>query len=109
MQAGGGGTPTSPMWGSIYYIIVRSGDLPGQKPVEMLGKRAMKEAVKGAGRLTRWGFRLLPMGEASYSISAKVGAGAWVHDEFMPQQALTRAELDQLRELAGDALDYLTE
>ena len=47
------------------------------------------------------------MGEVSYSISAKVGAGEWVRDEFMPQQALTQAELDQLKELAVDAIDYL--
>ena len=67
----------------------------------------MRDALKGASRLTGWGFRLLPMGEVSYSISAKVGAGEWVRDEFMPQQALTQAELDQLKELAVDAIDYL--
>ena len=107
MEAGGGGTQTSPMWGSFYYVIVKSPNLPGQIPAEMLGARAIREAVKGMRPLTRWGLRLLPMGGASYSISVKVGAAEWIRDEFMPQQALTQAEIDQLTELAEQSYNYL--
>ncbi|PTV93952.1 hypothetical protein C8J27_1101 [Rhodobacter aestuarii] len=107
MEAGGGGSPSSPMWGSIYYIVLKSSDLPGQKQAETIGKRALREAVKGLNGVTRWGFRLLAMGEASYSLSVKVGGGEWVRDEFMPQQALTEAEIAQLKDLADQAYDYL--
>lgn len=46
MRAGDGGTPTSPMWGSHYYIIVKSSELPGKALAEKLGKRAVRDAAE---------------------------------------------------------------
>ncbi len=102
LDVAGGGTPTRPDWGSICYIVLKSGDLPGQGAAETLGKRALNQALRGSGWLARGGFRMLSMGEAGYSVSVRVGGSEWVRDYFMPQEILSE---EGQAAIAGTAKD----
>ncbi|MCO6383054.1 MAG: hypothetical protein JXQ91_14285 [Vannielia sp.] len=109
LDVGGGGTPTRPIWGSLYYIAVKSGDLPGQGAAEALGRRALKEAVRSGGWLLRRGFGLIARGGAGFDVTVRVGAGPEMRNTYLEQEILSDEGWDAVRETAEDAWDYLRE
>jgi hypothetical protein len=109
MEVGGGGTQSSPDWGALYYIILKSGDLPGQSVAESVAKRVVNNALKGAGWLARRGTRFLMMGGAGYTVQVQVGNGAPQRDEFMPQEILSDATKARIEDMATRALETVTE
>lgn len=104
MQVGGGGTPTRPEWGSIYYIILKSGQIPGRGAARMAANRALREAFKQSGWFFTRGFKMLTRGEAGYSISVKVGSNSIVRDYFMPQKVFSEEAQERLRQMGERAL-----
>ncbi|BCH55122.1 hypothetical protein GOZ89_15485 [Agrobacterium vitis] len=107
LQVGGGGTPTRPEWGSIYYIVLKSGDIPGKGAATALGKKVLNETIKESAWLARKGFKLLASGEAGYSVSVQVGAGPWVLDYFMPQEVISANGMENIRDTVEGAWNYL--
>lgn len=97
-----GGPVDIESWGSLYYIIIKSGDLPGQGLAEMAGKRALKQALRGSSWLLRGGFRLLPLGGAGYDVSLKIGDGSVTRD-FMPQSIVSDGFMDRMDDAARRA------
>ncbi len=108
LEVSSGGPDGEEGWGALYYVIIKSGNLPGQGLAEMAGKRALRQAIRSAGWLTRGGFRLLSMGEAGYDVTVQVGYGAPTRD-FMPQEIISDAGMEQIEETARNAWDALTD
>lgn len=104
MQAGGGGTPTRPEWGSIYYVILKSGEIPGRGVARTAANHALREAFKRSGWFFTRGFKLLTRGEAGYSVSVRVGSNEVVRDYFMPQKIFSEEAQERLREMGERAL-----
>ena len=104
LEVGSGGREGEESWGALYYVIIKSGNLPGQGLAEMVGKRALRKAIKGTSWLMRRGFRLLSMGEAGYDVTVKIGNGPITRD-YMMQEIISDELYDQLQKTAKDAWD----
>lgn len=106
LEVSSGGPDGEEGWGALYYVIIKSGNLPGQGLAEMAGKRALREAVKGAGWIMRSGFRMLSMGEAGYDVTVKIGYGPVTRD-YMPQEIISDDLMEQIGDAARGARDAL--
>mgnify|MGYP000933794173 FL=1 len=107
LQAGGGGTPTRPEWGSLYYIVMKSGEIPGRGMARRAAEHALRDAFKSAGWFFTRGFKMLSRGEAGYSVSVKVGANPVVRDSFMPQKIFSDEAQERLRQMGQRAMSTL--
>jgi hypothetical protein len=108
-QAGGGGTDFSPHWDALYYIVIKSEDLPGQGVAKTVAGQVLNRALKGAGWLSRRGFQMIRMGGSSYDVVVNVGTLPPVRNQFMEQEVLSEEALEQIKATASDAYDYLFE
>lgn len=108
LQVGGAGSRASPHWDVLYYIVIKSGDLPGQGAAEALGRRALNNALRGGGWLLRRGFGLLRFGGAGYDVTVRLGTEV-SRNQFLDQEILSDEAMQKLRRTAEDAWDYLTE
>lgn len=108
-QAGGGGTDFSPHWDALYYIVIKSENLPGQGVAKTAAGQVLNRALKGAGWLSRRGFQMIRMGGSSYDVTVNVGSLPPVRNQFMDQEVLSEEALEEIRATASDAYDYLSE
>jgi hypothetical protein len=109
LEVGGSGTASRPDWDALFYIILKSGDLPGQTVAETAAKRAVNNALKGASWLARRGTRILMMGGAGYTVQVQVGGGAPQRDQFMPQEILSDATSARIEDMANRAVEAVTD
>ena len=101
-QAGGPGKkPGQQNWGTIYYIVLKSGELAGRGAAGAAARRLMRDA----SRLLNSGRKLLTRGEAGYSITVKVGSMAPETNHFMEQQILSTEGARKVKEFLQKAMD----
>jgi hypothetical protein len=108
IQVGGAGTRSSPHWDAVYYIVIKSGDLPGQGAAEALGRRVLQNAIREGGWLLRRGFSMLRFGGAGYNVTVRLG-GDVSSNQFLDQEILSDAAMEKIRKTAEEAWDYLTD
>ena len=106
LEVGNGGRAGEESWGALYYIVIKSGNLPGQGLAEMIGKRSLRKAIKGTSWLMRRGFRLLSMGEAGYDVTVQIGNGPITRD-YMMQEIISDELYDKLKKTASNAWDAI--
>lgn len=108
MEVGGGGSAEKPHWNTIYYIVIKAGDLPGQGAAETLGRRVLKQAVRSSGFIIRRGFGLLTLGGAGYDVTVRIGRETY-RNQFLDQEVISEEGMARVRQAAEDAWKYMSE
>jgi hypothetical protein len=76
-------------WGSSYYIVLKSGELPGQGLAETANRRLLDQALKTSWWVTRRGVNLLTRGGDGYNVTVRVGSMGAFTNQFMAQEILS--------------------
>lgn len=90
-EAGGG---SKQAWGSLYYIVLKSSEVPGRGAARMVAGQVLKEAT----RLVRSGTKLISRGEAGYWVRVQVGNLAETSERFLDQVLVTPEEWQKLKD-----------
>jgi hypothetical protein len=103
-EAGGPGKrPGEENWGTIYYIVLKSGEIPGKGAAGAVARRLMRDA----SRMLNSGRKLLSRGEAGYSITVRVGSMSADTNHFMEQQILSPEGARKMKEFFEGAAKSL--
>lgn len=107
IPVGGASADGRQNWGSLYFIVLKSGDLPAQGAVEAGARHALNQALRHSWWVTRRGLNLLTRGGDGYNVTVQVGSMSPVRNQFLDQEILSPQAYQQLSDWARRARDSL--
>jgi hypothetical protein len=95
-------------WGVIYYIFLKTDEIPGQKELSDKAKDILEESEKDMGKLIKRGRKLLSYGGATVAIRVAAQKDSpW--DHMFPQRLMSddaENKLEKLYEKTKDTLNF---
>ncbi|TWD47024.1 hypothetical protein FB480_11193 [Agrobacterium vitis] len=95
-------------WGVIYYIFLKTDEIPGRKELSDKAKDILEESAKDMGKLIKRGRKLLSYGGATVAIRVAVqNDSPW--DHMFPQRLMSddaENKLEKLYEKTKDTLNF---
>ncbi|MEF2074819.1 hypothetical protein [Consotaella aegiceratis] len=109
LMAGGGDKPglySNENWGTIYYIAIKAGDIPGKGVAKSAAEQMTKKYIKDASKLIMRGRKLLSMGGVTYIITVRIG-NMNEESHMMDQLLLSPQGAARMRDMTDRVLEAL--